>query len=225
MTVTTQKAMVVDRGQRPQTRGWFHAVASLCALVSGAILATFAWLMLPWWQALGVTIYVLGTVALFGVSASYHLGRWRSVSTINRWRRADHATIAVFIAATYTPLCLVVLPPATAAWVLTVAWVGAILGVVLALVWVDHPRWLAVSVYLALGWLVIPVIPNLWVNAGPVIVWLLAAGGVVYSLGAVVYALRWPGRSARIYGYHEHFHTATIVAAIAHHVAIWLLVA
>ncbi|ATV80118.1 Hemolysin III-like protein [Corynebacterium pseudotuberculosis] len=178
-----KKAVVVDRGQRPQTRGWFHAVASLFALVSGAILATFAWLMLAWWQALGVTIYVLGTIALFGVSASYHLGRWRSINTVNRWRRADHATIAVFIAATYTPLCLVALPPSTAAWVLIVAWTGAVLGVVLALVWVDHPRWLAVSVYLVLGWLVIPVIPNLWANAGPAIVWLLAAGGVVYSPG------------------------------------------
>lgn len=79
-------------------------------------------------------------------------------------------------------------------------------------------------VYLALGWIVIPLIPELWRSQGATVVLLLGAGGVMYTLGAVIYGLRWPGRHARIYGYHEHFHTATIVAAIFHMVAIWIVV-
>jgi len=108
---------------------------------------------------------------------------------------------------------------------LTAAWVGAIMGVVLNLVWINHPRWLDVVVYLALGWLIVPLVPALWEGAGAAVVWLLFAGGVIYSLGAVVYGCKWPGRNARIYGYHEHFHTATVVAAIVHLVAVWMVVA
>lgn len=215
---------LVDRGPRPLIRGWFHLVAAGLSVVSGTVLTTFAWMTLPWWQALGVTVYAVGLLTLFGVSAAYHRGPWRSEAAVRWWRRADHATIAVFIAATYTPLCLIVLEPAQAAWMLGTAWLGAVGGVVLNLVWIGHPRWLDVAVYLALGWLIVPLIPQLWHSAGPAVVWLLFAGGVVYSLGAVVYGARWPGRSARWYGYHEHFHTATIIAAIVHLVAVWMVV-
>ena len=193
---------LVDRGPRPLIRGWFHLVAAGLSVVSGTVLTTFAWMTLPWWQALGVTVYAVGLLTLFGVSAAYHRGPWRSEAAVCWWRRADHATIAVFIAATYTPLCLIVLEPAQAAWMLGTAWLGAVGGVVLNLVWIGHPRWLDVAVYLALGWLIVPLIPQLWHSAGPAVVWLLFAGGVVYSLGAVVYGARWPGRSARWYGYH-----------------------
>ncbi|RNE49837.1 PAQR family membrane homeostasis protein TrhA [Corynebacterium alimapuense] len=215
---------VLDRGQRPATRGWFHLFAALLSVVTGSVLSTVAWMSLPWWQALGVTVYAVGVVLLFGVSAAYHLGPWRSFRTVQWWRRADHATIALFIAATYTPLCLIILEPTQAAWMLSIAWGGALLGVVLNLVWIGHPRWLAVLVYLVLGWLIVPLIPQLWSGAGPAVVWLLLAGGVIYSLGALVYGFRWPGRQARLLGYHEHFHAATIVAATIHQVAVWMVV-
>ena len=215
---------VFNRGSRPVTRGWFHFFAALASVIGGSVLSTYAWMTLAWGNALGVTVYAVGVVILFGVSAAYHLGHWRSARTVAWWRRADHATIAFFIAATYTPLCLLTLPAAQALTMLAVAWAGATLGIALNLVWITHPRWLDVVVYLVLGWLIVPLIPSLWVTAGPAVVWLLFAGGVIYSLGALVYGFRWPGRRARIYGYHEHFHTATIIAAAVHQVAVWMVV-
>ncbi|MBC3186943.1 hemolysin III family protein [Corynebacterium sp. zg-331] len=216
---------VWDRGPRPTGRGIGHLLGAIISLVAGTVLATYAWMTLPWWQALGVTVYVLGLCGLFGVSAAYHLGPWRSGRTVEWWRRADHSTIAVFIAATYTPLSLIVLSSSQAAWLLMAVWSGAALGVVLNLAWIRHPRWVDVLIYLPLGWLIVPLIPQVWSVAGPAVVWLLFAGGVVYSLGAVVYGLQWPGRRARRYGFHEHFHTATLVAALLHFVAMWLVVA
>lgn len=216
--------VVADRGERPAVRGWCHLVAALLSAMSSAVLITFAWMTLPWLQALGVTVYGVGVVLLFGVSAAYHLWPWRSPATVQWWRRADHATIAVFIAATYTPLCLIVFEPRTAATMLAVAWAGGIGGAALNLAWIDHPRWLDVAVYVALGWLIVPLLPTLWRAAGPAVVWLLAAGGVVYTLGALAYGFKWPGRSAHYYGYHEHFHTATVVAAVCHLVAVWMVV-
>lgn len=215
---------VFNRGPRPVTRGWFHFFAALASVIGGSVLSTYAWMTLSGGNALGVTVYAVGVVILFGVSAAYHLGHWRSARTVAWWRRADHATIAFFIAATYTPLCLLTLPAAQALTMLAVAWAGATLGIALNLVWITHPRWLDVVVYLVLGWLIVPLIPSLWVTAGPAVVWLLFAGGVIYSLGALVYGFRWPGRRARIYGYHEHFHTATIIAAAVHQVAVWMVV-
>ena len=215
---------MADRGPRPASRGWGHAIAALLSVIASTVLITYAWMTLQWWQGLGVTVYGVGLVGLFGVSALYHRYPWASARAVQWWRRADHATISVFIAATYTPLCLIVLSPVQAAWMLAVAWGGAILGVVLNLVWINHPRWLDVVVYLALGWLVLPLLPTLWTQAGAAVVWLLIAGGVVYSLGALVYGFKWPGRNARYYGYHEHFHTATIAAAVVHLVAVWMVV-
>ncbi|MDO5513407.1 hemolysin III family protein [Corynebacterium sp.] len=215
---------VFDRGPRPVTRGWIHLGAAVASVVSGTVLATYAAMTLPWWQVLGVGVYAVGVVLLFGVSAAYHLGRWRSARTVAWWRRADHATIAFFIAATYTPLCLIALPPGPAAWMLGLAWAGGAAGIVLSLVWIEHPRWLDVVVYLGLGWLIVPLIPTLWVSADPVVVWLLGAGGLIYSLGALIYGFRWPGRQARVLGYHEFFHAATVVAAAVHHVAVWMVV-
>lgn len=215
---------VLDRGPRPSTRGWFHFFAALASVIGGSVLSTFSWMTLPWWQALGVNVYAVSVVVLFGVSSAYHLGPWRRRRTVQWWRRADHATIAVFIAATYTPLCLIVLEPTTATWMLGAAWGGALAGVILNLVWVDHPRWLSVIVYLVIGWLIVPLVPELWSSAGPAVVWLLFAGGIIYTAGALMYGFRWPGREARVYGYHEHFHTATIVAAAVHQVAVWMVV-
>lgn len=103
-----------DRGDRPTTRGWSHLIATIVSVVAGTVLATFAGMTIPWGQAVGVLLYAVGVVVLFGVSAAYHLGRWRQRKTVQRWRRADHATIAVFIAATYTPFCLILLEPGTA---------------------------------------------------------------------------------------------------------------
>lgn len=213
---------IYDRGPRPITRGWFHLVAAWLSVVSGSVLATYAFMTLPVGKAFGVLVYAVGIVVLFGVSAAYHRGPWKTLRTINWWRRADHATIAVFIAATYTPMSLIALPDQP--WLLIAAWTGAAAGVFLNLVWINHPRWLGVVVYLVLGWLIVPLAPQLWANVGPAVVWLLLAGGIVYSAGAFFYGFRWPGRHATVIGYHEVFHAATIVAAVVHLVAVWMVV-
>lgn len=220
-----RRYFIADRGPRPLTRGWGHFFAAICSVIASTVLITYSWMTLPWWHALAVTVYGVGVVGLFGVSALYHRWPWPSLRAVRWWRRADHATIAVFIAATYTPLCAIVLDVKQASLMLAIAWAGAILGVILNLLWIDHPRWLDVVVYLALGWLVVPLIPTLWGAAGAAVVWLLFAGGVIYSLGALAYGFKWPGRNARWYGYHEHFHSATIAAAVVHMVAIWMVVA
>ncbi len=215
---------VADRGPRPVTRGWGHLIAAILSVISSTVLITYSWMTLGWVEALGVTIYGIGLVGLFAVSALYHRWPWPTARAVQWWRRADHATISVFIAATYTPLCIIAFDTRTAAWMLGIAWTGALCAVILNLVWINHPRWLDVVVYLTLGWLVVPLIPTLWSALGPAVVWLLAAGGVFYTVGAVVYGLKWPGRNAKYYGYHEHFHTATIAAAVVHLVAVWMAV-
>lgn len=215
----------LDRGHRPLLRGWLHFAFSILTALAGTVLVTYAWLKHPWPEATAVTVYAIGVVVLFGVSAAYHLGPWRTARTVQLWRRADHATIAIFIAATYTPLCVFLLDARTSTYMLLAAWTGAVLGAFLNLVWIRHPRWLDVVVYLVLGWLIVPLIPQVWRAGGPMVVWLLFAGGLVYSLGALVYGFKWPGRSARIMGFHEHFHTATVIAAVLHLVAVWMVVA
>lgn len=215
----------VNRGPRPVTRGWVHVGGAAVSIFASTVLITVAWMALEWWHALGVTVYGVGLTALFTVSALYHRFPWTSADTVRLWRRADHAMIAVFIAATYTPLCLLVFPPDQAAWTLSIAWIGALGGVFLNMVWIEHPRWLDVVVYLALGWLILPLIPSLWNNASPAVVWLLFAGGVIYTLGAVMYGAKWPGREARYFGYHEYFHAATVIAGIVHFIAVCLVIA
>ncbi|APT85746.1 PAQR family membrane homeostasis protein TrhA [Corynebacterium aquilae] len=212
------------RGQRPSLRGWFHLVAAIVGALAGVVLFVVAALRLTPLQTLSVGVYVVGVVLLFGVSAAYHRGPWKTPETVAWWRRADHSTIAVFIAATYTPMCAIALNPQAAKWMLSIAWVGALASVVMNLVWITHPRLLGTAIYLVLGWLIVPLIPELWRNAGSTVVWLLAAGGVVYTLGAVVYAIKWPGRHAKVLGFHEIFHAATIVAAVLHMIAVWIVV-
>lgn len=216
----------VDRGPRPLLRGTLHARAAWTFAGSGAALTAVAAVRhgvgaVTWLTAL----YVVCLVGSMAVSALYHRGRWRTAATVRRWRRADHAMIAVFIAGTYGPVVAAALAPPDAAVILAVCWVLAVAAVALNMFWIGHPRWLDVVVYLSLGWLIVWEAPALWSGAGPAVTLLIAVGGVVYSLGAVVYGLRRPNPSERWFGFHEVFHAATIVAAVLHHVAIWLAVA
>lgn len=212
------------RGMRPSLRGWIHLTATAAFAIAGTVLAIFAATWQPPAQTLATVVYVLSVVSLFGISAAYHRGQWKTTATIERWRRADHSMIAIFIAATYTPLCAILLPQPQQAIILTAAWAAAGLIIVLNTLWLNHPRWLASLCYIIQGWLIIPVIPTLYHQGGITVLTLLAAGGVVYTLGAIGYACKWPGKTAKHWGYHEYFHAATVVAAILHYVAIWLVI-
>jgi len=205
----------------PRLRGVLHAYAFWVALLAAAAI-TFA--------AAGPTartaaaIYGAGLCALFAASATYHRWRWDP-----RWRpvlrRVDHSTIFVFIAASYTPVALLVLHGSLRWVVLAGAWVAALGGVALSVAWIDAPRWLVAASYLVVGWMAVIATPALVsaLPAPPLL--LLLAGGLLYSAGATVYALKRPDPAPRVFGFHEVFHALVIAAAIAHFVAMtgWVI--
>jgi hemolysin III len=200
----------------PRLRGLLHAWAFWFAAVAAAVLVAVA----PDGRArLAAVIYGAGLCALFGASATYH--RWRGSP---RWkpilRRVDHSTIFLFIAASYTPVSLLVLEPPLRWIVLGSVWGGAVVGVVMSVCWINAPRVLVACCYIAVGWVALAAIPQLFdhLGAGPPL--LLLAGGILYSLGAAAYATKRPNPWPRTYGFHEVFHSLVIAAAVVHFVAI-----
>lgn len=202
---------------KPLLRGVSHQVFFFVSLVAGAVLVLAA----PNPDArVGCAIYAASLAMLLGTSALYHRPTW-SLRARARMRRLDHSAIFVLIAGTYTPLALT-LPPDTARVMLTVAWVGAAIGVARALFWINAPKWLVAVLALAMGWLALLYLPTVGRVAGtPVLVW-MGAGGVLYSLGALTYALKRPDPWPRVFGYHEVFHAFVVAAAVCHFVAVVL---
>jgi hemolysin III len=202
-------------------RGWLHFWSFVVSIGSGAVLVAVAAARVGAGAALATTVYSITILALFGVSALYHRHTWRTPRARAIMKRLDHSMIFLFIAGTYTPFCLLLLPEQTARLLLTVVWGGALAGVALQTAWPHAPRWLAVPLYVALGWTVVVVIPDILQRGGVATLALLIAGGVIYSLGAICYALRWPNPWPRTFAHHEIFHAATVVAAICHNVAVY----
>jgi hemolysin III len=194
-----------------------HQWAFFVAIAAGAAIVVAA----PAGRAkLATAIYAISVVGLFGVSAVYHRVNWAS-ATARRWmRRLDHSMIFFLIAGTYTPFALLVLDGTLATAVLIAVWGGAAAGVVLNLAWVDAPKWVTAIVYVALGWVAIVAFPDMFSELGVVAITLVAAGGLLYTSGAVVYALQRPDPSPAVFGYHEVFHLLVIVAAALQFAAI-----
>ena len=136
----------------------------------------------------------------------------------------DHSNIFLIIAGTYTPFAVLALPPEQGRALLLIVWVGALAGVLLRLFWTAAPRWLTTSLYVLVGWVAILFLPGLIDGAGALAVTLIIVGGVLYTLGAVVYALKRPNLSPEWFGFHEVFHTFTVAAFATHYVAVWLVV-
>jgi hemolysin III len=214
--VIVLRALTRDELPRPRFRGVSHQYAFFASLITGAVLVLVA----PTRRATtAAAIYAASVSGLFGASALYHRITWRPAT--RRWmRRLDHSMIFVLIAGTYTPFGLLVLNGTLATVVLGIVWFGALAGVVMKLAWVDAPKWLMAAIYLALGWVGAATIPQMLSRAGVGAVVLLAAGGLLYSAGAVVYALRRPDPRPKVFGYHEIFHVLVIAAAAAHYAAI-----
>lgn len=204
---------------RPKLRGWLHAGTFPVALAAGVGLVVLA----PSAQARVTSgIFALTAALLFGVSALYHRGQWspRASAVL---RRLDHANIFLIIAGTYTPFTILVLDHSDARILLSLVWAGALVGVAFRVIWLGAPRWLYVPVYIALGWAAAFWLPQFASRAGIVVVALIIAGGLLYSAGAVVYALKRPNPSPRWFGFHEIFHTCTVAGFAAHYVGIWLV--
>jgi len=200
----------------PRLRGLLHAHAAWVAAVAAIVLIALA----PTAAArVAALVYGIGLIALFTVSALYH--RWPGDPRWKPWlRRMDHSTIFVFIAASYTPVGLLVLDGTVQIVVLVSVWAGALAGIVMSVAWISAPRWLQALTYLLVGWVAVLALPQLADRAGVAALVLLAVGGGLYSLGALVYALRRPDFWPRTYGFHEVFHTLVIAAAVVHFVAM-----
>jgi hemolysin III len=195
---------------KPRLRGVFHQWTFFAAVVAGAVLVLVA----PAGQATVATaIYAVTVIGLFGVSAVYHRVNWGSVRARMWMRRLDHTMIFLLIAGTYTPFALLVLDGALSTGILIGVWAGAAAGVVLNMIWVDAPKWVTAVVYLGLGWVAVVAFPELVREMGVTATVLLGAGGLLYTAGAVVYALRRPDPVPTVFGYHEIFHLLVIVAA------------
>ncbi|WP_086662818.1 PAQR family membrane homeostasis protein TrhA [Lentzea kentuckyensis] len=209
-------------GLRPRLRGWLHLWSFIASVATGATLIALAASTVSARAALATSVYGITVLGLFGVSALYHRVTWKSDRVRTWMKRLDHSMIFVFIAGTYTPFALLAMNPSTGSTVLWVVWIGALLGVTLKLAWPHAPRWLGVPIYIALGWVAVFVLPELLHHAGVAALVLLLVGGALYTVGAVFYATRWPNPWPQVFGYHEFFHAATVVAAICHYIAIWL---
>jgi hemolysin III len=168
-------------------------------------------------------IFAITASILFGVSALLHRGSW-SPAVEGLLRRLDHANIYLIIAGTYTPFAVLALPDKEGRILLSIVWAGALAGVVFRVFWVTAPRWLSTALYVVVGWVAIFFIPELVDGAGIAAVVLIVIGGILYSLGAVVYAIKRPNPSPEYFGFHEVFHTLTVAAYMTHYVAVWIVV-
>lgn len=204
-------------------RGWLHTYAFFTALAAGIVLVTLATTLSDrpgWLPATSVAIYSATVCGLFGTSALYHRRVW-SPRGFQIMRRLDHSMIFVFIAGTYTPLAVLLLPATSKVVLLSVVWGGAVLGVGMKLISPNAPRWLSAPLYVALGWVAVVVLPDIARHGGITALVLLATGGAIYTVGAVFYALRRPNPWPHTFGHHEFFHAFTLVAALCHHIAIY----
>jgi hemolysin III len=201
---------------KPRWRGVSHEVAAFVFPVLGGALVVVAPTAAARWAAV---VYTVGVTAMYGTSACYHRGDW-SPPVRRRLRRLDHSMILVGIAATYTPIAVVGLDSRSARILLGIVWPLALIGIVVQLFWLHAPRWLVAGLYVVIGWTALAFIPVLWSQLGVVTFSLIVLGGVVYSIGAVVYSRRKPDPVPGVFGFHEVFHALVIAAGLIFYAAI-----
>jgi hemolysin III len=203
---------------KPRLRGRLHAVVAPLAAIAGLIQVAFA----PTPTAkITSAVFCFGSVLLFTVSAIYHTRTCsaRARMWLKRW---DHANIFVLIACSYTPFAALMLPASAARTLLVVVWTGALLGAAFQVLWVHAPRWLYVPIYLALGWAAVAYFPALYAASPPMMI-LVAVGGLLYTVGAIVYGLKRPNPLPGRFGFHEIFHACTVLAFLCHWTATLLI--
>ncbi|QRY42287.1 hemolysin III family protein [Microbacterium hominis] len=203
---------------KPSWRGWIHAGTFPVAIAAGVVLIVLAQGAPAKWAA---AVFMATSLLLFGNSALYHRFNW-GPTTKAVLKRIDHANILLLIAGTYTPIAVLALPPGKGALLLVLVWSGALLGILFRVFWIHAPRWLYVALYLLLGWAAVMYLGDL-MAANLAMMILVIAGGLLYTAGAVVYALKkpnpWPGH----FGFHEIFHVCTVLAFLCHWTACLLI--
>ncbi len=210
---------------KPRLRGWLHAATAPLTLAAGIVLIVLS-PTAP--TRVGSAIYAASSLLLFTVSAVYHRGHW-SPKVHRLLMRCDHASIFVLIAGSYTPFTLLFLEGREQAILLTIVWVGAALGGLFRIFWSSAPRWLNTAIYIGLGWAAIAYIPayvhgarELGVGIGTAVLVLVAVGGLLYTVGGIVYGFKRPDPWPQWFGFHEVFHTFTILAFATHYVGVSL---
>ena len=201
--------------EKPKLRGIVHLVMSPLSLVAGLTLITLANELRG---RITLGIFTLTAVTLFTCSALYHRVAWTDKNRAI-WRRIDHSNISILIAGTYTPFAVYLLQPSQTKTLLIVAWGGAILISLLRIFWLSAPRWLYVAGYISLGWAAVFYMPEFLNSGGVAIFILVLTGGILYSVGGVIYALKKPNFSINWFGFHELFHVLTAAGFICHFVA------
>ncbi|MDN3242816.1 PAQR family membrane homeostasis protein TrhA [Glycomyces tritici] len=208
-----------DNDTKPRLRGWLHLAAFPTAIIAGLILISTAPTLTG---RLATTVYVATSAALFGISALYHRTSLTERAT-TRLKRLDHANIYLIIAGTYTPIATLALDGTARTALLTGIWTGALAGVAFRTLWLGAPRWLYTVLYIGLGWAAVFVMPQLLAGAGTAATVLIITGGVLYTVGGVIYALKRPNPSVQWFGFHEVFHAFTVAAYAAQFVAVALV--
>jgi len=209
----------IPRASKPTVRGWIHAAAFPVAVIAGiALVATSTTTA----AKVSTATFTVTAAMLFGISALLHRGEW-SPGVENALRRWDHANIYLIIAGTYTPVAVLALPTNQARIMLAIVWTGAIAGVFFRVFWLGAPRWLSTTLYVVIGWVAVFFIPELIDGAGIVAFVLIVIGGVLYSIGAVVYGMKRPDLAPGVFGFHELFHALTVAAFVCHYAAIWII--
>ena len=199
----------------PKLRGWFHLGATPVVVIASLVLFILSKESLKF----AVALYSLTAITLFSVSAIYHRVPW-SPAKKKIWRRWDHANINLLIAGSYTPFAMTLLEGIDRTICLSVVWIGALLGVAMRIFWLGAPRWLYVINYLALGWVAVFYTPQLYTEGGLWVLIPILIGGLLYSVGAIFYALKKPGTNAKYFGFHELFHIFVLAAWISQYLAI-----
>ncbi len=203
---------------KPTWRGWIHAGTFPVAIVLGLILIVLADGVAA---KVSSAVFVASSLMLFGVSALYHRINW-SDRTKRLLKRFDHSNIFLLIAGSYTPITVLCLPPDKATILLWMIWSGAELGIGLRIFWIGAPRWLFVPLYVLLGWAAMLFIVDFF-QANWIMMTLIIVGGLCYTLGAVFYGLKRPNPIPGVFGFHELFHSLTLLAFLCHWTAILLV--
>ncbi|NEN07228.1 hemolysin III family protein [Diaminobutyricibacter tongyongensis] len=203
---------------KPTWRGWIHAATFPVAIAAGIVLIVLAHGAPAKWAS---AVFMLTSMLLFGNSALYHRFNWRPRTKVIL-KRIDHANIFLLIAGTYTPLAILALPPSKGILLLTLVWAGALIGIGFRVFWITAPRWLYVPIYLALGWAAIMYIVDLLDASVPMMV-LVLVGGLLYTAGAIIYGLKKPNPWPGVFGFHEIFHTLTVLAFLCHWTATLII--
>ena len=211
-------AGIAQEEAKPSWRGWIHAGTFPLAIGLGIVLIASAHGPAA---KVASSVFVLSSLLLFGISALYHRFNWRP-GPRRFLKRLDHANIFLLIAGSYTPITVLALSHDKAVLLLTLVWIGAGLGIVFNVFWIGSPRWLYVPLYLLLGYASLAFIVDFF-SANAAMMSLILAGGVLYTIGAVIYGLKRPNPVPGVFGFHEIFHALTLFAFLCHFSAIYLV--